>query len=28
LLELSAALEEMKAHPVRQALRDFTIWPR
>ncbi len=28
LLELAAALETMKAHPVRQASRDFTIWPK
>ena len=27
LLELNAALGEMRDHPVRMALRDFTIWP-
>ena len=28
LLELGAALERMKDHPVKLELRDFTIWPR
>jgi len=28
LLELNAALAEMRAKPVKRALRDFTIWPR
>jgi hydroxyacylglutathione hydrolase len=28
LLELLSALEAMQAHPVRLALRDFTIWPK
>jgi hydroxyacylglutathione hydrolase len=28
LLELSLALEDMQAHPVRTALRDFTVWPK
>lgn len=27
LLELNEALEEMKEHPVRLVMRDFTIWP-
>jgi glyoxylase-like metal-dependent hydrolase (beta-lactamase superfamily II) len=27
LLELNEALGEMRDHPVRMALRDFTIWP-
>jgi hydroxyacylglutathione hydrolase len=28
LLELKDALEAMQSHPVRQASRDFTIWPK
>lgn len=28
LLELNEALKGMNGHPVRYALRDFTIWPR
>ena len=28
LLELDLALEEMQSHPVRIALRDFTVWPK
>jgi hydroxyacylglutathione hydrolase len=28
LLELDLALEEMQSHPVRTALRDFTVWPK
>ena len=28
LLELNEALKAMAAHPIRYALRDFTVWPR
>jgi glyoxylase-like metal-dependent hydrolase (beta-lactamase superfamily II) len=28
LVELNEALKSMHSHPVRYALRDFTIWPR
>jgi hypothetical protein len=28
LVELNEALKSTSGHPVRYALRDFTIWPR
>ncbi|MCU1276435.1 MAG: beta-lactamase domain protein [Bryobacterales bacterium] len=28
LLELDRALDDMQSHPVRTALRDFTVWPK
>ena len=28
LVELNEALKSMNGHPVRYAMRDFTIWPR